>query len=242
VGEWLCREYEVPPILPEEDSEDADPTESEVDDEPEVLFVDDDGAPVIAVEMTAPLVSGQHRVSEMMAETRARREVVEIHSMVPAPYNERTVVTPDIARTMLERYTPIARPPHRGRVVHYVGLLTRTASDPGAPLLDEIAVSASGHTVAGQALLLAIVETGISIETLVRRNHPGPAQLYADGADPAYMARAVEALNDRNSVDGTRWCLTETTLSSIAHEDGKLRRIELWHMTDAAARAAGLLD
>lgn len=239
-GEWVAEVYEIE--FPDgEDDTDEDETETDPSD----------------VDLQEPLVSGQWRLTEMVAALPAGRDVdmsavqpVEVPSMVPAPYNERTVVTPDIARTMLERYTPLARPLQQERVDHYVRLLTANTPAPdgaraltfdpdGVPLLDEIAISSTGHTVAGQALLHAIVETGVSVETLIRRNHPGPVRLYEDGADPAYVARMVEALNGRNAVEGTRWYLNEVKLSDLAHEDGKLRRVELWHLTDDAARAAG---
>ena len=53
---------------------------------------------------------------------------------------------------------------------------------------------------------------------------------------------AVEFLNDKHADAGSSWYVTENTLSSTARADGKLRRIEVWHLTDDAARATGLID
>lgn len=226
-GEWTPEEYRVPVTC-------EDPNEDDGDDQGDDVVIPVEVAP----EFFSDPGAGQRRLLTLLAQSHpsARVEV-----LVPAPYTERTLMTPAMAQSMLDRYMPHSRPLKQAQVQQYVRMLS--APDPeGSGLLDEIAISASGHTIAGQHLLHAIVQAGVSVEVLVRRNHPGPARLTPDGADPIYMARVLEALNDRNDVAGARWYLSEAELSSTAHEDGKLRRVELWHLTDDAARAAGFRD
>lgn len=95
-----------------------------------------------------------------------------------AEFVHRVRLDPALAQRLLDDYAPphMRRPLNRRVVGHLVERITaETQDEDGYLRLEEVRVTRDGRTCAGQHLLHAVIESGVTVDGAVRHNCPDPS-------------------------------------------------------------------